>query len=242
MSIESRLSMRVSALVLAPAMLLRAACGGDDEEFIDSADSDGLEASALGDDIMYDPDLAGQNGANSALSGNLRSGVLAPEDLTPEAKSLARSEALALVGGPGSIRSAPEASEASNASLSGTLAEAATPGGNEDCAKDATFSAQWGARLPEVFPVYPRGSVQEAAGNDQGSCSLRVVTFQSALPLDDVLDFYYTRAFNAGFSAEHSMDAEYDVMGGARGEETYLIFARDLPQAGSEITLITNGG
>jgi hypothetical protein len=238
----SRIS-RIALFVLFPALL--SACGGPDEELVDAADGDGLEASALGSQIMVDPDLAGQNLANSAISAELGDGMLPPERSSPEAIAAARADALAQLGGPGSIRKAPAASGSSNTGAAQALTAAgkaaASPGGKGDCAALASYTADWAAKLPASFPVYPLGAVQEAAGTDEGGCSLRVVTYLTAVPLGDVLDYYYTRASKAGFSADHAMDGEYHLLGGAKGKASFIVYGRALPTSATEITLVTSG-
>ena len=235
---------RLAAIAVSPALLL-AACGGGDDELVDPGDGDAMEDAALGDQIMVDPDLAGENLANSAVSADLRDGILPPERRSPAAIAKARADALAQLGGPGSLRKAPEASDDTSAGAAQALTAAgkaaASPGGSGDCAELATYTAEWAAKLPKDFPVYPLGSVVDSAGTDEGSCSLRVVTYLSAVPLGEVLDFYYTRASNAGFTADHATDGEYDVLGGTRGAASYIVYGRSLPTSSTEITLVTSG-
>lgn len=235
---------RIAAFVLLPALLL-AACGGGEEELLDEGDTDALESAALGDQIMVDPDLAGENLANSAVSAELRDGILPPERTSPTAIAKARADALALVGGPGRLKKAPAASDGAGSgagqALTAAAKAAASPGGSGDCADTASYTTEWAAKLPETFPIYPMGSVQDAAGTDEGACSLRVVTYLSAVPLGDVLDFYYTRAADAGFSAQHAMDGEYNVLGGTKGAASFIVYGRTLPTSASEITLVTSG-
>lgn len=238
---------RIARLVLFavfPALLL-AACGGGEKQQGEAADGDALEASALGDDIMVDPDLASGNLANSAVAADLRDGILPPERRSPEAIARARADALALVGGSGSLRKAPAASGGTNSgagqALTAAAKAAASPGGGGDCAANAAYSTSWAGKLPEAFTVYPLGAVQDAAGNDEAGCSLRVVTYLSAVPLNEVLDYYYTRATNAGYSAAHAMDGDYNVLGGTREKASYIVYGRTLPTSATEITLVTSG-
>jgi hypothetical protein len=236
---------RVALFALFPALLLAACNYGSDEELIDQTEGDAMEASALGDQIMVDPDLAGQNLANSAVSAELGDGILPPERSSPEAIAKARADALAQLGGPGNLKKAPAASGNSNSgapqALTAAGKAAASPGGKGDCAAQANYSADWAAKLPANFPVYPLGAVQEAAGSDEGGCSLRVVTYLTAVPLGEVLDYYYTRAAKAGFSAGRAMDGEFDVLGGNKGQASYIVYARALPTSATEITLVTSG-
>ena len=242
---------RLAALALSPALLL-AACGGSDEGTQASADSDAALAAALGDQIMVDPDLAGQNRANSAVSANIGNGELPPEMRSPEAIARARAEALKLVGGPGGMKKAPAAIESSgklpaDAAYSIAARAAANPG-NEDCTKaidyanPADYTTLWAAKLPATFPVYPQGSVQEAAGTDTGACALRVVSFITPVPLGEVIDFYYTRAAAGGFKTQHLQDGDDDVLGGVKGKQSFTVYARKLPTGLTEVDLVTSGG
>lgn len=236
----------LTALVVSPALML-AACGGKDDNAAGSPkDSDAEVSAALGDQIMVDPDLAGQNQANSAISTGLVDGALPPEMLSPEAIERARAEAVRLVGGPAGMKKAPKAVPVSGAlpsqsALAAASRAAAAPGGNVNCAEKAEYTMQWAAKLPANFPVYPQGAVQEAAGTDQGACSLRVVNYVTAVPLGDVIDFYFTRASAAGFSAQRVLENGDDVIGGVKGKQSFVVYARTLPKGGTEVDLITTG-
>lgn len=234
-----------AALLAAPALLL-ASCGSDETAKVPEGGKDAELSSALGDEIMVDPDLAGQNQANSAVAAGDGQGTLPPEMLSPEAVGRARSAALDLVGGAGRMKKAPVA-----VAVSGSLPEgsalavasraAAAPGGNGNCADKAEYTMGWAAKLPATFPVYPQGSVQEAAGTDAGNCALRVVNYVTAVPLAEVIDFYFTRASGAGFSAQRVKEAGDDVLGGVKGTSSYIVYARPIASGGTEVDLITHG-
>lgn len=236
----------LAALLAAPALLLTA-CGGGADEPADKAAADGELASALGDEIMVDPDLAGQNQGNAAVAAGLGDGTLPPEMLSPEAIERARSAALDIVGGAGRMKKAPVAVEVAgklpaDSALAVASRAAAAPGANGNCADRAEYTMQWAARLPAAFPVYPQGSVQEAAGTDEGACALRVVNYVTAVPLDEVIDFYFTRATGAGFSAQRIKEDGDDVLGGVKGKASYVVYARAIPSGGTSVDLVTNGG
>lgn len=61
-------------------------------------------------------------------------------------------------------------------------------------------------------------------------------------PVAEVVDFYYTRAAAAGYSALHARDNCEDTLGGTKGGASYLVYARDLPNGGSSVDLVANGG
>jgi len=237
--------MRLSPAFLAPALLL-AACGQSGNETTVLEEGDPALSGALGDEIMVDPDLAGENQANSALSTGTRSGALPPQQMTPEAVSAARAEAVKLLGGAAGLKQAPEAKEVQgglpkDATLSAAARAAASPGGKANCADKAEYTMAWANRLPAAFPVYPRGAVQEAAGTDAEGCALRVVNFRTAVPLKDVIDFYFSTASKAGYSAQRVRDGSDDILGGVKGAASYVIYARRLPSGVTEVDLVVNG-
>jgi hypothetical protein len=234
------------ALAAAPALLL-AGCGQSDKEQPAAQEGDPALTGALGDEIMVDPDLAGENQANSALAVGSRSGALPPQEMTPESVAAARAAAVKLRGGAAELTHAPEAKEVQgglpkDATLSAAARAAASPGGSGNCADKAEYTMAWANRLPSTFPVYPRGAVQEAAGTDAGDCALRVVNFQTGVPLNDVIDFYFSSARKAGYSAQRVRDGGDDVLGGVKGTASYVIYARQLPSGATDVDLVINGG
>jgi hypothetical protein len=240
-----RRSLRLSFALAALALIL-AGCGQSGESTSPQQEGDPALTGALGDEIMVDPDLAGENQANSALSAGGRSGALPPQQMTPEAIAAARAAAVKLLGGAAALKPAPEAKEVQgglpqDATLSAAARAAASPGGSVKCADKAEYTMAWADKLPPALPVYPRGAVQEAAGSDEGGCSLRVVNFQTGVPLKDVIDFYFSSASKAGYSAQRVRDGGDDVLGGVKGSASYVIYARRLPSGVTDVDLITNG-
>lgn len=241
-----RHSFQFTLALVAPALLL-AACGQSSEPPAAPAEGDPALTGALGDEIMVDPDLAGDNQGNSALAAGQRSGALPPQELTPEAIAAARTAAAKLLGGSGALKKAPAAREIEgglpkDATLSAAALAAASPGGSGSCADKAEYTMTWANRLPAAFPVYPRGAVQEAAGTDDAACALRVVNFQTGVSLDNVIDFYFSSARKAGYSAQRVRDGGDDVLGGLKGTASYVVYARKLPSGATEVDLVTNGG
>ncbi len=237
-----------SRLLAAGAALTLAGCGwagGDSGEPVREADPATVEA--LGDQIMFDPDLAGQNRADSAAFVPSGDGSIPTIDGGAEAIAAARADALRIVGGPGRMRKAPEPREVAGdlpegATLTAAARAAASPGGNGDCAARAQYTMQWAARMPAAFPVYPRGAVQEAAGTDASGCSLRAINFVTPVPLGEVIDFYYSRALAARFTAQRVLQDGDDVLAGMKGGASYVVYARQLPSGLTEVDLVTSGG
>lgn len=233
-------------IYLLATVLLVAGCGRKDEPAKPATDDPAM-ASALGDQVLTDPDLSGENGANRAASLPSGSGAVPAADMSAQARAAAREAALKAVGGPGAMKKAPEARVVKGAlpadsQLTAAARAAASPGGTGDCSAQAKYSAAWAAKLPPAFPVYPKGAVQEAAGTDAGDCALRVVNFITPVPLAEVIDFYYTRARAAGYSADHVRQAGEHQLGGTKGTASFIVYARDLPSGGSSVDLVTNGG
>jgi hypothetical protein len=234
-----------SRLFFATAFLLLSACGHDSDAAPEHGNDDPALTSALGDQITVDPDLASENRANAVASLPSLDGSIPSLDTNPAEIDRARTEAVALVGGIGAMRKAPEVREvagklAPDAALS-VAARAAHAPGTGDCAAKADYTAQWAARMPAAFPVYPRAAVQEAAGIERDGCNLRAVNFRTPVPLSEVIDFYFTRARAAGFPAQHVVQDGDDVLGGSKGGATFTLYARTLPAGVTEVDLVTSG-
>ena len=241
----------MSALVHPPflhaagAALLLAGCGTEQPARFEPERDPALTA-ALAEPLMIDPDLVGQNRANSAAAMPSHDGSLPTIDRNPEAIAAARAEASRLVGGSEQMRRAPaarvvEGALPADAALTAAARAAASPNADAECAARAEYTMQWAARMPAPFPVYPRGAVQEAAGTDAAGCALRVANFVTPVPLDEVMDFYFTRAGAAGFTAERTLFDGEDVLAGTRGRASYVVYARRLPSGNTEVDLVTSG-
>ncbi|KHK89361.1 hypothetical protein [Novosphingobium malaysiense] len=231
---------RLMAFGLAGTLLL-AGCGSDDKTPT-GTETDPAMSGALGDQIMVDPDMAGQDGA--AVGANSGQITLPPEDRSPEAIADAKEKAAAAVGG--NLKPAPQPASGGAAELTEAAATAAQIAqasklAHTDCAAKAEYSNTWAAKLPSEIPVYPRGAVQEAAGIDSSNCSLRVVNFATPVTPDDVISFYYTKAGQAGYSAEYKLDGDDHVLGGRKGSKAYVIYARKLGSGITEVDLVTSG-
>lgn len=221
---------------------LLAGCTDTKKSDAGAAGDDPAMTGALGDQIMVDPDLAGQNGVAVLADG--KAIELPPEQRSPEAIAAAKQEAAKLAGG--TLKSAPEPSQGNSASMvenaatAAQIAEASRVQG-KDCAQGVEYSMGWASRLPAELAVYPRGAVQEAAGIETSGCSLRVVSFVTPVERDDVLDFYFTRVSKAGFIADHRVDGGDHVLGGSKGGAAYLVYARKLDNGLTEVDLIASG-
>ena len=96
-----------SLLAIAPIALV-AACNGGTDQAADGDAMDPASEQALNDELATDPDMAGRNEANAALSGTGNAAI--PDiDKSPRAIEAARSRAAELVGGRSKLAAAPEA-------------------------------------------------------------------------------------------------------------------------------------
>lgn len=224
----------------AGATLLLAGCGGASAAD-DRPPSDPALGEALAGQLMVDPALASQNQALAGMSGGgAASAGIPPEQTGPEAVAGAMAEATQLAGG--TLRAAPpplSGPERKQGVTAGQLA-ASLPGGRP-CANALAYSAVWAARLPEALAIYPRGHVQEAAGVDREGCALRAVAFVTPVAVADVIDFYYTRATAAGYTAEHRSEGPDDVLAGARASASYELRIRKRDDGLTAVDLVTAG-
>ncbi|MCB2061409.1 MAG: hypothetical protein R3E09_03575 [Novosphingobium sp.] len=227
------------------SVALLAGCDSSSNKAADTPEDDPALSGALGDQIMVDPELTGQDQANAGVSAGSGKIELPPELRSPEAIAAARGEAAKLAGGvinpaPKPIDSSGIASLIENAATAAQVAQAAKTN-KVDCAQKAEYSMNWASSMPEPLGVYPRGAVQEAAGTDKDGCSMRVVSFATPVSPEDVIDFYYTRVRAAGYDARHGLDGRDHVLGGSKGAAAYLIYARKLDNGVTEVDLIASG-
>jgi hypothetical protein len=130
-----------------------------------------------------------------------------------------------------------------SATLGERAAVAATQG-NAKCNAKLQYGNGWAKRLPAEFPVYPKARVQEAAGFDGGICDIRVVSFTTPAPLQNVVDYYYTRAVKSGFDAEHQIRAGMHILGGVRSKDdgAYFITFEPNIRGGTAVDIVANNG
>ncbi|MFT4025917.1 MAG: hypothetical protein QM676_03830 [Novosphingobium sp.] len=227
-----------SLLPLTLAACALAGCGGETAAPDARKQPDPAIVAALADPIMIDPDLASQNRGNAAIALARFDGVPL-EDASPEAIEAARSEASRLAGG--LLRTAPEPAEAGKpeppAVTAGELAAALTanPAG---CLDGLRYGYAWAAQFPAALPIYPRGHVQEAAGN--AGCGLLVAVFTTPVEPQAVLDFYFTKAGDAGYGTNRRRAGEVEVLSGSKGRAAYLVRIRPVDGL-SQVELAVRG-
>lgn len=246
------------AFLIGAAALSLSACGvGASDEMSDDAllgangavagnDTDPAMAGALEDQIMVDPQLAGSANRNAVRPTDQPARGPIPPDMargggTPGDRAAAMADASTAVGGKMMKAPAPTKGEAlPNAETLGALAREEQTA----CGAKVDYNLAWAQKLPAEFPVYPRSAVSEAAGV-AGKCNLRVVSFSTAAPLEAVIDWYYTRARQAGYSAEHELRGTEHWLGGARDRDggAFVLMVNPRADGGAEVDLVySNGG
>lgn len=218
------------------------ACGGE-RPVPTAKDIDPAVVAALSDHILIDPDLSRQNEGSAALTGGMDHALPLP-NASPRAIDAAREGARALVGGRDQLRPLPPAKRLdAEMPLAAriTIAARADHVSAGECVGSLERGFIWAARMPDPFPVYPRGATQEAAGSDAGNCALRAVHFRTPVPLEEVLAFYHTRAVDAGYSSELAIADEESMLSGAREDASFAVYARAGPSGLTEIDLVTRG-
>lgn len=237
--------MRRTKLMIATAIALSlAACGRKDREqasldvldneLVGNATDPALTA-ALEDQIMVDPNLAAKGAA-----GTRRTPGAIAQPIPADRRADAAKAEYAMANGK-LLRTPAAGKFTGNAGEPATLGQlAAAQKGGAGCAEKLDYSARWAARLAPEMSVYPKAQVVEAAGGNEAPCKMRVVTFRADANMQAVLDYYYTKALRAGYSAEHLEDGKDHMLGGTRRDDAFMLFLRTLPGGGTEVDLVSN--
>ncbi|MBW4331522.1 hypothetical protein KY084_11650 [Stakelama sp. CBK3Z-3] len=240
------------AALIAVPMILAGCSGGDDDSALDNLDSDLVDTAnstdpavtgALQDQIMVDPTLADQRNGNAVRPpGKPYSGALPDSGVAGRASGDAGK--LMQAPAPTPAKDCPACKASGNSVTLGALAQQQGNGRVAGCAADIRYSTRWAARMPTDMPLYPGAKVIEAAGTDKDACRLRIVNFQTSTPLDTMVNWYYTRARRAGFTAEHQIDGTEHILGGtrARDDGAYVLWLRPRDGGGTDIDIVTNNG
>ena len=206
-----RPTLRSAALA---SLFALAACGGSGDNNLAALDNELLAngadpalTSALEDQILVDPNLVQQAHPNAVRPPE------SPVQAQYPAGSAAEGARRA-VSGPGN-----------DARVSFVAGEPTACGARFD------YGAQWVGRLPAEFPLYPGARVTEAAGNNTGD------------PSDRVLGHYHALAARAGYSAEQQQRGGDRVLGGvnSRTDGAYYLIVTPA-ESGSDVALIVNYG
>ena len=214
------------------AALALAACGQGSEanNSLPANDADPALTSALEDQILTDPTLSQQSNRHAVRPPELPTRAEYPNAGAPPVRLASADH--------------PPRSGCGNCAASAPPPPPPPPSAG-GCGGAAAFNygMEWAQRLPPAFPPYPGGRVTEAAGQDQGPCRVRVVTFRTGDPHQRVLDWYRQRAVEAGYSAEHQPRGRDHVLGGVNQGTNGAFYLIVTPiERGSEVALIVNNG
>lgn len=192
---------------------------------------------ALEDQILIDPSLAQQSQRDVARPAGGPAGAQVPAEVMPEPATAA--ETGRLIGAPAPLADTSTPPGAADRITLGALAQSQAQG---SCEGKIGYSYQWAARMPADMPLYPRARVSEAAGADGAACTRRVVGFATGATVQQVVDFHYTRARQARYAAEHLLSGTEHRLGGTRGDDAFVLFARPRRGGGTEGEIIVNTG
>lgn len=198
--------------------------------------------SALHDQIMVDPNLVGQANLDAVRPPATPYAAPLPAD-TPvvgasDGRSVSTSETL--TAAPKPVANCPECAARREALTLGGLAARQADKSTRGCARAIGYSAHWAEKLPADFPLYHDARVSEAAGNQAGGCSLRIVSFASAVSPQVIVDYYYSRARHAGYTAEHRADSFGHVIIATRKTAAVVVFVSPREDHGSDVDLLLN--
>ena len=209
---------------------------------------------ALQDQIMVDPALVQQSNADSIrpparpYSGALPPEAIAAADNNAEGAvgttGISTSETLRPAPAPTADGSCPQCEAARRALTLVALSNGQPDRQTSGCAGQMRYSAGWANRLAPELPLYPDARVAEAAGADGQGCRVRAVSFATAAPLQRVLDWYYTKASGAGYSAAHRVNGPQHVLAGTRGQDggAFTLYVTARSDGGSDVDLLANRG
>jgi hypothetical protein len=226
-----------------------------DNELVDAGagapnTSDPAMTSALHDQIMVDPTLAQHANADSVrppaepYSGGVPPvGIAQPPGGAAGTAGTATSQTIKPAPAPSS-KNCPNCQAARDSLTLGALASRQKDKRTSSCAGAMRYSASWADSLPADVPLYPGARVVEAAGANTAACHLRAVSFSTNASLKTVIDWYYTRVTNAGFSAEHQSDGAQHTLGGTRDRDggAYVLFLTGRRDGGTDVDLVANNG
>ena len=221
-----------------------------DRELIGNAangdQTDPALTNALADQIMVDPALTQQKASAANRPGTVPAQAPIPATPAPAPKLAIDPSALhAPKPTPTHVRpgmTLGELAQMQAAHKPATPPAPSAPPARGDCNRDVRYSLAWAQRLPAALPLFPDAQVSEAAGNVSPGCNLRVVSFTSAAPLDQVIDFYYTRAVHAGYAAEHQVSGSEHILAGDHGDAAFYATFRARRGGGTEVDLVANQG
>jgi hypothetical protein len=204
---------------------------------------------ALNDRILVDPDLTDSANVNTIKAADKPLSGAVPADSGYDGDaSIEALDGAKLMRAPKPVVVAAEdctnCGEKRAVTLGALAADQGVTRGKGTCDAKLQYGAGWAMRMPAEFPVYPKGRVKEAGGVDGGICDIRVATFTTSAPMQNVIDYYYTRARKSGFSAEHQIRAGEHVLGGTRDNDggAFFLTFNPAPGGGTSVDIVANNG
>ncbi|PKP95547.1 MAG: hypothetical protein CVT75_01415 [Alphaproteobacteria bacterium HGW-Alphaproteobacteria-14] len=191
--------------------LMIAACSGakcDHALDTTAIATDPVMARALNDPLMSDPDLASRNEANAVI-GFVDSSALPVLPATSQQARAAREAARLELLESGSIADLPPSRDDPRDDprdraldpMAGAADFIAALGAPASCAARLNDDFAFAANLPQVASIMPRGMVVQAGGADSAPCRIRIIRYQTAAATEDILQYHYARAVQAGLDA-----------------------------------------
>jgi len=235
-----------------------AACGSKSDDAAAVAERDGNLVgpgsdpafnAALNDRILVDPDLTDSANMNTVkVAEKPLSAAIPPDTGYDNDASIAGLDGAKLMRAPKpTVVAAEDCTHCGSqraVTLGGLAADQGVTRGKGACNAKLQYGAGWAGRMPPEFPVYPRGRVKEAGGVDGGICDIRVVTFTTSASMQNVVDYYYTRARKSGYDAEYQIRAGEHILGGTRDNDggAYFITFNRNPGGGTSVDIVANNG
>ncbi|UYV14340.1 hypothetical protein [Porphyrobacter sp. ULC335] len=202
---------------------------------------DPVIARALHDPLMSDPDLASRNEANAAISF-VDSNAL-PVIAASNADAQAAREALRLeLLEAGAIPELPPAQERQGGKPLGPMSSAtellAAVGAPATCAARLKEDFALAATLPPVAAIPPLGMVVQAGGADAKDCRLRIIRYNTAAPIVDVLQYHFARSTRAGMKAQRYAVPGESIAANGKGAERLAVHVRPALHGMTGVTLV----
>lgn len=223
--------------------LILSACAQSEDTEQEETFGDPIIQQALNDRLMADPDLAFQNEGNAALTIGFDHS-LPPIDAGPDVVAHIRDELRLRLLERGEVLDLPSPAEDAQVQPLGGLfdasARAAKVPATAQCPGEMRYSAIWAARLPDYAEIVPRGAVVEAAGTDGKECKLRVVSYRTPLPVEEALQFHWTKLERAELKPRYlTLAAGEMALQGAKRSAAIAVHARPFSDELTSVDIVS---
>jgi hypothetical protein len=232
--------------VLAPLLFAScaAACAPSEQGQADDSAliaQDPVIARALHDPLMSDPDLASRNEANAAI-GFADSAALPMLAATSEDAQAAREALRIELLESGTLSDLPLASDKPGGAPLGPMSSPAdllaAVGAPGRCAGKLREDFALAARLPPAAAIPVPAMVVQAGGADAGECALRIIRYETAAPVADVLQYHFVRATRAGLAPERFAQPQDSIAASGKRGERLAVHLRQAPGGLTGVTLV----